>query len=135
MAVWPPPPPANATPCSTAHLRVIRRKPSAQQPDAPIGGPAQHSPEAPAPFDFAAPARVVSLPRATGPRSATGARDSAAEAVRFAIEDVPAPLLLGAHLEVDELQFDADGIRALYARADYPLPRADDADETAGSRT
>jgi hypothetical protein len=49
--------------------------------------------------------------------------DTAAEAIRFAIEELPAALLLGAFLEVDEVRFGGDDIRRLYDSPDYPLPR------------
>jgi hypothetical protein len=49
--------------------------------------------------------------------------DTAAEAVRYAIEELPPELLVGAYLEVDEERFDANGIRGLYASSNYPLPR------------
>jgi hypothetical protein len=47
----------------------------------------------------------------------------AADAVRFAIEDLAPELLLGAILEVDGERYDAEEIRGLYGSADFPLAR------------
>lgn len=55
--------------------------------------------------------------------------ETAAEAVRYAIEELAPELLVGAYLEVDEERFDANGIRELYASPAYPLPRREAAPE------
>ena len=47
----------------------------------------------------------------------------AADAIRFAIEELPPQALVGAWLEVSEERFDAAGIRRLYDCPDYPLGR------------
>jgi hypothetical protein len=48
---------------------------------------------------------------------------SAADAIRYAIEELPSELLLGAYLEVDEKRFGGAGIRQLYDSDRYPLAR------------
>jgi hypothetical protein len=47
----------------------------------------------------------------------------AAQAVRFAIEDLPPQSLVGAFLEVDEQRYGSDEIRRLYESTEYPLSR------------
>ncbi len=48
---------------------------------------------------------------------------TAAEALRYAIEELPTPLLNGTVLEVGEERYDAALIRALYDDPAYPLAR------------
>ena len=76
-------------------------------------------------FDVSTEAELFSTKGRKFRRQPLGYRRFArvADAIRFAIEDMPADLLLGAYLQVDEARFDAAGIRRLYDSADYPLPR------------
>ncbi|WP_037377281.1 hypothetical protein [Sinorhizobium americanum] len=49
--------------------------------------------------------------------------ESAAEALRFAIEDMPVAMLRGSVLEIDEVRYDGQQMRRLYEADAYPLPR------------
>ena len=76
-------------------------------------------------FNYCAEAELFFVGRKSARRQPVGYKrfSQAADAVRFAIEEVRPELLLGAYLEVDEARYDHDGIRRLYESADYPLPR------------
>ncbi len=49
--------------------------------------------------------------------------DRAADAIRFAIEELAPKQLAGAYLEIDEARFDSIAIRGLYDSAEYPFER------------
>ena len=49
--------------------------------------------------------------------------DHAADAIRFAIEELPEPLLLGAYIEINEKRLGHREIRALYESDHYPLEK------------
>lgn len=48
---------------------------------------------------------------------------SAADAIRYMIEDMPSSWLAGSVLEVDEKRYEGAAIRVLYDAAGYPLER------------
>jgi hypothetical protein len=78
-------------------------------------------------FDYTAPGELFpssSRNRVSQRRAAPSRRfDSAAEAIRFAIEELEPELLDGTYLEVNDDVYDGVGIRNLYARDIYPLSR------------
>jgi hypothetical protein len=75
-------------------------------------------------FNYSAPAELFSSRMKKGRGRITYKRfDTAAEAIRFAMEDVPPPALLGVYLEVEEVRYGLPEIQSLYERAAYPLTR------------
>ncbi len=76
-------------------------------------------------FDYGTSAELFSARRSNGRRQPLDYRRfaSAAEALRFAIEDLPPQFFVGAYLQVDESRYQGAEIRRLYASSHYPLPR------------
>jgi hypothetical protein len=81
------------------------------------------SPE-PAAFDYTAPAELLAT---TGRGAAKRYRRFAtgAEAICYAIESLPAPLLRWTILDIGREWFDGEQIRQLYDNPAYPLSRLD----------
>jgi len=46
--------------------------------------------------------------------------DHASDAIRFAMEELPEPLLLGAYIEINEERLGHKDIRALYEAVNFP---------------
>jgi hypothetical protein len=49
--------------------------------------------------------------------------NNATDAIRLAIEQLPADVFLGAYLETNDQRYDSRGIHRLYDHPEYPLPR------------
>jgi hypothetical protein len=76
-------------------------------------------------FDYNAPAELFPS-RNRNLRQAVRYRrfDKAAQAIRFAMEELPAPQLLGAVIVLDDARLTHREIRALYESAEYPLKKS-----------
>jgi hypothetical protein len=77
-------------------------------------------------FDYSAPAELFPTRRRLPRRQSFGYKRfaQAAQAIRFAMEDLPSESLVGAFLEVDEERYGSDDIRRLYESGEYPLTRS-----------
>src|SRR5260370_3551132 len=77
------------------------------------------------PFDYEAVAELFPARSRKFNRQFTRYRrfDRAADALRFAIEELPPQLFLGAYLEVEEERFDSNEMRRLYDSTGLSLPR------------
>ncbi|QPB23386.1 hypothetical protein [Rhizobium sp. 007] len=77
-----------------------------------------------APFDYSAAAGLYPCKTVRRTSHLRYKRfDSAAEALRFAIEDMPVSMLRGSVLEVEEARFDGQQMQTFYEADAYPLPR------------
>jgi hypothetical protein len=76
-------------------------------------------------FDYGVAAELFMARRKGGARQPLSYRRfaTAAEAIRFAIEELPAVRALGAWMQVGDERFDGDDIQRLYESDDYPLQR------------
>jgi hypothetical protein len=75
------------------------------------------------PFDYTTGTELLVDTQSARPSATQIAVVSAAEAIRFAIEDLPAQFLVGTYLEVGESRLPSAEIRRLYASSHYPLAR------------
>jgi len=76
-------------------------------------------------FDYGTEAELFSTKGKNSRRQPLGYKRfaRAADAIRFAIEELPPQLLSGTYLEVDEVRYEGKEIRHLYESIDYPLVR------------
>lgn len=75
-------------------------------------------------MDWSAPADLYSSVATFKTRNSRYMRfPTAAEAVRFAIEEMPSAALRGVAIECGDDRHEGEAIRALYLATDYPLQR------------
>ena len=72
-------------------------------------------------FDYNAPAELFLSKPPKGSRTKYRSFATAAEALRYAVEDLRTPKAFGASLEVGDERFSSGDIQRLYEAADYPL--------------
>ena len=72
-------------------------------------------------FDYNAPAELFLAKRTKSSRENYRRFATAAEAIRYAVEDLRTPKAFGAWLEVGDERFNSSEIQRLYEAAEYPL--------------
>jgi hypothetical protein len=104
---------------------VANQRPTKSQSQAPRAIPNEQATREMSGFNFDAEAELFPTNNRKSKRAAFGYRRfaRAAEAIQFAIEELPADALAGAYLEVHEKRFDRHGIQRLYESDGYPLAR------------
>jgi hypothetical protein len=116
---------SSASPPSLRFLKATGVKPMANEPQSINRARWQSQTRDLSGFDFKAPAELYPSRsrRVRGPFSYKRF-NTAAEAVRFAIEEMPQGALLGATLEVNEARFTEAEMRALYESPAFPVKRS-----------
>jgi len=85
-------------------------------------------------FNYHAPAELFPSRNRKAPSKVKYRRfDKAAEAIRFAIEELAEPQLLGAYIEIETGRLGHREIRELYESAEYPLKKKKKAPATAAA--
>jgi len=76
-------------------------------------------------FDYGASAELFMPKRRSGARQPLSYRRfaTAAEAIRFAVEELPGVRTLGAWMQVGEERFNSEDIQRLYESTSYPRRR------------
>jgi len=77
------------------------------------------------PFDYNAPAELFLAKPSKGSRTKYRRFATAAEAIRYAVEDLRIPKAFGAWLEVGDERFSSNDIQRLYEAEDYPLRKSE----------
>jgi Arc/MetJ-type ribon-helix-helix transcriptional regulator len=77
------------------------------------------------PFNYSAPAELFLARRIKSSRENYRRFATAAEAIRYAVEDLRTPRAFGTWLEVGDERFNSNEIQQLYEAKDYPLRKSE----------
>jgi len=76
------------------------------------------------PFDYSTPAELFLAKRTKSSREKYRRFATAAEAIRYAVEDLRTPRALGAWMQIGNERFNSDDIQRLYDKSDFPLRKS-----------
>jgi hypothetical protein len=75
-------------------------------------------------FDYSAPAEIFLAKPIKGSRTKYRRFATAAEAIRYAVEDLRTPRAFGVWMQVGDERFNSDDIHRLYDEGDFPLGKS-----------